>query len=193
MLPRIGSSKLVSTWLMVTLVASVVALVDGGWLASWVALEPDRIWHGQVWRLVTWAFVEVGPWSLVLTLASIYRFAGELAPRWGDRRLRRFVLEIVLAAAVISSLLALVSDHVWNMRRCGGWAISDAILIAWARQYPNATIRVYGFLEIGGQRLIAVTVGITVLLAISSSPLLFVPELVACLGAAFYPRDWLAR
>ncbi len=193
MLPRIGSSKLVSTWILVTLAASVIAMLDGGMLESWTALEPERIWHGQIWRIVTWPLVEIGPWGLVMTCASIYKFGGELAPRWGDLRLRRFALQIVIAGGIITSLFALVSDHAWQMRRSGGWAISDALLIAWARQYPTSTIRLYGFLELGGKMLIGATVGLMVLIAVSSSPFLVIPELVACIGAAYYPRAWLSR
>ncbi len=193
MLPRIGSSKLVSTWILVTLAASVIAMLDGGMLESWTALEPERIWHGQIWRIVTWPLVEIGPWGLVMTCASIYKFGGELAPRWGDLRLRRFALQIVIAGGIITSLFALVSDHAWQMRRSGGWAISDALLIAWARQYPTSTIRLYGFLELGGKMLIGATVGLMVLIAVSTSPFLVIPELVACIGAAYYPRAWLTR
>ena len=192
MLPRISSSKLVSTWLLVTAAASIVAMVDGGWLASWTALRPERIWHGQVWRLVTWIFIEPGPWNLAFTCACIYKFGGELQPRWGDRRLRRFVLQIVIAASVVATLLALLSDLTWNMYRCGGVAVSDTLIIAWARQYPNDSIRMFGFIDLGGQRLVGFTVGITMLIALSSSPFVMVPELVACLAAATYPRRWLA-
>jgi membrane associated rhomboid family serine protease len=192
MLPRIGSSKLVSTWLLVTVVASVVAIVDGGWLASWTALRPERVWHGQVWRLVTWIFVELGPWNLAFTCACIYKFGGELQPRWGDRRLQRFMLHIVLAASLAAVVLALLSDLTWRMYRCGGVLVSDTLIIAWARQYPNDAIRMFGFIELGGQRLVWFTVSITVLMALASSPFVMVPELVACLFAATYPRRWLA-
>src|SRR6201995_4319962 len=88
MLPRLGSSKLVSVWIWVTLLASIVAIVDGGWIAGWAALAPARIWRGEVWRLVTWGGVERGPLQLVVTCASIYKFGGELAPRWGGRGAR---------------------------------------------------------------------------------------------------------
>ena len=193
MLPRLGTSKLVTQWLAVTLVASLIAMLDGGWLVRWTALEPDRVWHGQVWRLVTWPLVELGPIGLVMTLASIYKFGGELAPRWGDRRLRRFMLQIVIAGGVIASLGALVSDHAWNMVRTGGWAVSDALVIAWARQYPTSSLRFYGFLELNGQKLVIFVAGVTCLIAISTSPFVWAPELVACLGAALYPREWLGK
>jgi membrane associated rhomboid family serine protease len=193
MLPRIGSSKLVSTWLMVTAAASIVAIADGGWLASWTALSPKQIWHGQVWRLVTWIFVEPGPWNLAFTCACIYKFGGELAPRWGDRRLQRFMLQIVVGASVAAALVGLLSDLTWNLYRCGGVVVSDTLIIAWARQYPNDVIRMFGFIELGGQRLVVFTVGITILIALASSPFVMVPELVACLAAAAYPRSLLAR
>ncbi|MDQ3338393.1 MAG: DUF1751 domain-containing protein [Myxococcota bacterium] len=193
MLPRIGSSKVVSTWIFVTLCASIVAMLDGGWLERWTALEPDQIWRGQIWRVGTWALIELGPMALVLTCVSIYKFGGELAPRWGERRLRRFALQIIIGAGVVTALVALLSDHAWQMRRCGGWAVSDALVIAWARQYPSATLRLYGLIELSGRQLIGFTVGVTVLIAISTSPFVMAPELVACFVAAMYPRDWLSR
>lgn len=193
MLPRIGSSKFVSTWLLVTFGASLFSWFGGGWLARWIALAPSEVWSGQVWRLVTWVLVEAGPYGLVITLASIYKFGGELAHRWGDRRLRRFIIHIALAAGVVTALGALISENAWHMSRHGGMAVGDALCIAWARQYPTAEIRLYGMLTLSGQRLIWATAGFTILMAVAYGPFVMAPELVACLGAAFYPRAWLSR
>ncbi len=193
MLPRIGASKLVSSWILLTLGVSIVAMLDGGWLFRWTALAPDRIWHGEIWRIGTWVLLEVGPLGLILTCASIYKFGGELAPRWGDRRLRRFAIQIVLAGGVAAAICGLISEDAWRSYRAGGWAISDALIIAWARQYPTSTIQLYGLLVLSGRQLVGVTIGVTLLYAIATSPFLMAPELVACLGAAYYPRAWLSR
>jgi len=194
MLPRIGSSKLVSNWILLTLAASIVALLDGGWLADLVGLQPERVFHGHVWRIVTWALVAGGPMGIIATCLSIYKFGGELAPRWGERRLRRFILQVILAAGVVTTLGALISDHAWNMSRTGGWAISDALVIAWARQYPTSTLVLYhGLLELRGQQVVWFTAGVTILIAVATNPFVMMPELVACLLAAYYPRSWLAR
>ena len=69
MLPRLGSSKLISTWIWITLVASIAAAVSGG-LMGWAALAPARIWRGEVWRLATWVFVEPGALALILTCGA---------------------------------------------------------------------------------------------------------------------------
>ncbi len=190
MLPRLGTSKLVTRWIAVTIVASIIAAVDGGWLASWAALAPTRIWHGEVWRLVTWPFVEPGPMSLVLTCAAIYKFGGELAVRWGDRRLQRFATQVVVAAAVATSIGALVFRGGYVMR-LGGWAVGDMLVIAWARQFPQAGLQLYGLITLRGRDLIAMTVGTAVLFAIFYGPIAMAPELVACGAAALYPTTLL--
>lgn len=192
-LPRLGSSKLVEQWLLLTLGASLLSMMTADWLAYWTQLSPDRVLRGEVWRLVTWAFVETSPMSLIFTCVAIFKFGGDLTVRWGDRRLRRFMFEIIVGAAVITTLLAFIAPGTMHISRSAGWAIGDALCIAWARQYPTAIIRVYGMLELSGQRLIMITVGSTVLFAIAYGPFVWVPELVACFAAMYYPHDRLVR
>ncbi len=190
-MPRFGSSKLVEAWMMLTLGVSLLSMMTSGAVADWMQLSPDRVLRGEVWRLVTWAFVEVAPMSLIFTCVAIFKFGGDLAVRWGDRRLRRFMLEIIVGAAVITTLLSLIVPM--HFSRSAGWAIGDALCIAWARQYPTAIVRVYGMLELGGKRLIGITVGATVIFAIAYGPFVMAPELIACFAAVYYPEKRLAR
>jgi membrane associated rhomboid family serine protease len=191
MWPRLGSSSFTTKWIVATLACSIVAVLDGGWLARWFALSPSHIWHGQVWRLVTWPLVEPGPLSLVITCVSIYKFGGELAVRWGDRRLQRFVAEIVILASVVTCLLSAVTGHF--VFRLGGWAMTDALVIAWARQFPTRALVVYGLITVRGRDLIRLTIAVAILYALYVSPVAMAPELVACLAAAGYPKSWLRR
>ena len=193
MFPRLGSSKLISTWILITLGASIFAAIDGGWLARWTAFAPGRIWHGELWRLLTWVFVERSPMCLILTCVCIYQFGGGLAPRWGERRLRRFLVEILGGAAVVATLLAWTSDDLWSLQRVGGWAVCDAIVIAWGRQYPAAIVRLYGLVQVNGKKLVAFTLGVTALYAIFRGPLTMAPEILTCAASYLYPESWLAR
>lgn len=190
-LPRFGSSKLVTNWVIVTLCVSIVAWVDGRF-AAWLALIPSRVVQFEVWRLFTWPFAEAGPMALILTCASIFKFGGELAPRWGDRRLQRYATEVLIAAGVITCVVALVTGHRFLVRT-GGWAVADMLVIAWARQYPERRLVLYGMIELSGQRLIQITIGTSVLFALYFGPIAMAPELSACAIAALYPRDRLAR
>jgi hypothetical protein len=193
MVPRLGSSKLVSRWIMLTLAASVLAALDGGWLATWTAFAPSRIWRGEVWRLATWVFVEGGALQLLLTCVAIYHFGGQLAPRWGDRRLRRFMVEVLGGSALVATVLALVSSDLWGTYRAGGWAVGDALVIAWARQYPDSTLVIYGLIRLRGKDLITVVIGITAVYAIFAGPFRWALELVVCAAAYGYPTERLVR
>lgn len=193
MFPRLGSSKLVSTWITITLVASIFAVVDGGLLDEWVSLSPSRIWRGEIWRLVTWVFVESGPLGLLLTCACIYKFGGELVPRWGEPRLQRFMVEVLGGAAVVTALLALVSTDVWHMHQLGGWSVGNALVIAWARQYPQRALALHGLVVLSGRNLIAAIIGMNVVYAIFRGPLAMALELLVCAGAYWYPTARLAR
>ncbi len=187
MLPRLGTSKLCDTWILALLAASIVAWFDGGFAFTWLSLAPSRVFHGQIWRLATWPLIEGSPLQLIFTCAAIYKFGGELAVRWGDRRLRRFILEIVIASATVTCLLAIATGRS-HIVRSGGWAISDALVIAWARQFPRGTVVLYGLLVLRGRDLIAVTIAATALFALAFGPVSMGPELCACLFTAAYPR-----
>jgi hypothetical protein len=102
------------------------------------------------------------------------------------------MLEIVIAAAAVTCALALAT-HRGYLVRAGGWAVSDALVIAWARQFPNGRVVLYGLLVLHGRQLIAVTIAATVLFALAFGPISMGPELFACLFAAGYPRALLAR
>jgi membrane associated rhomboid family serine protease len=186
------SSNFVTQWLMLTLGASLFAWLDGGWLARIASLQPSRVFHGEIWRLVTWPLVDMGVMSLVFTCVAIYKFGGELAERWGDRRLRNFTLQIVVAAGVITCLLAAISGQMF-LRRLGGWAVSDLLVIAWARQFPERTLVLYGLLTVRGQQLINITLGVTALFAIAGGFVAFAPELACCAIAVAYPVQLLRR
>ena len=185
-----ADSRFVTQWMVATIAASLIAWVDGGFLAKWASLAPSRVWHGEVWRLVTWPLVELGPLALVVTCVSIYKFGGELAFYWGDRRLRRFIVQIVLFTAVATCSLAALA-RAGYMHRLGGWAMCDVLVIAWARQYPERQLIVYGLIRVGGQQLINLTLAVAVLFAIYVGPIAMAPELIACVAAASYPRGLL--
>jgi membrane associated rhomboid family serine protease len=182
----LGAKPLIRGWIYVTLAASIVAALDGGWLYRWASLWPSRIWRGEVWRLVTWPFVETGPLALVITCVSIYKFGGELAVRWGERRLRRFMVEVLAVAGIAACVVGAIAGG-GHFLRCGGWVATDVLVIAWARQFPTAGLRLYGVLEVRGERLVAISVAMGVLsfvyFGVSATP-----ELVAAVVAATYPR-----
>jgi hypothetical protein len=193
MLPRLGTSRLISTWIWITLIASIAAVIDGGFVVGWTALAPARVWRGEVWRLVTWVFVEPGPLCLITTCVCIYKFGSDLAYRWGERRFRRFLIEVLGGAAVVTVVLALVSSAAWRSYHLGGWAVSDALVIAWARQFPDSPVVIYGVIRVNGQNLIRLVIAITAVYAVFGGLFVWAPELLVCAAALWYPKARLAQ
>jgi membrane associated rhomboid family serine protease len=187
---RVSTNKLVVRWIVLTLGASVFAAVDGGWLARWTGLVPSRVWYGEIWRLVTWPWIQTDPLALLMTLAAMYKFGGDLAVAWGDRRLRRFVGQILIGASILTCLIG-SAVRGYHMFRLGGWAVSDVLVIAWARQYPDRTLTLHGILTVSGRNLVRLTVASSIVFALFDGPFYRAPELLACFLAAAYPRGWL--
>src|SRR3989442_671901 len=49
------------------------------------ALVPEALAAGQLWRLGTWAFVEVDPINLVFALLVLFWLGRDLSLAWGER------------------------------------------------------------------------------------------------------------
>lgn len=80
-----------------------------------------------------------------------------------------------------------------SIHRLGGWAVCDALVIAWTRQFPERTLTVYGMLQVSGRQLVGLTAGVAILFGIFYGPVTMAPELVACAAAALYPTSWMRR
>lgn len=165
-----------------TLLTSIVAAVDsrsGGALYERLALVPMRVWHGEVWRLVTWAMVETGPLSLIWACVAYYWFGGWLVAVWGSRRFLRYIAAVVLIAGAGTTLAGMVLPMVWWLPHLGSFALESAVIVAWGLTFPERRVRVYHVLEISGQTLAYGTVGLVVLIALFFGIAYTLPMLIA--------------
>jgi len=190
-IPRVVVSIIVAT-----LVVSIIAAVDarhGGGLYAHLALIPADVWRGQLWRLATWPLVEVAPLALIFACVSMYWFGGDLAQSWGERRFARFVGAIVLVAGAVTALVGMALPEARHHAYLSGWALGDALVIAWALRFPERRIRVYGLLWLGGPALAYGTFGLTVLFAVYYGAWPFLPELAAGAAALLHMTGALGR
>jgi membrane associated rhomboid family serine protease len=107
-----------------TLAMSIVAAIDarvGGKLYQHLALLPEAIWRGQIWRFVTWPFIQGGPLPLTFASVVLHVFGPDLLRAWGPGRYLRYVGGIVLISGIGTSVLALVLPAAWNLRNSAGW------------------------------------------------------------------------
>jgi membrane associated rhomboid family serine protease len=151
-------------------------------LFDFVPLVPEDVWRGQVWRLVTWTFVEPSPIALIFSCLFIYWFGRDLADLWGSPRFLKVFGAIILAASVLTCLVALVDRAAMPLTHLGSWALTAAMTVGWGLTFPDRVVRIYFILPIRGYWLAWLTCAITVIYAVYSGWEHFLPELFAEAG-----------
>ncbi len=114
------------------------------------ALELDtrQVAHGQVWRLVTYAFLhDTGSlWHIVFNLLFLWWFGSEMEDRYGPREFLAFYL----VAAFIGGLafqLAWAAGQ--QAALCiGASGAVTAVMVLFAIHYPTRTIYIFGLLPL---------------------------------------------
>jgi len=180
-------SKAVAAWLVVVVACSLIARFDDGWLASYLSLQPRKVMHGEVWRLVTWPAIELGLISGFFTVRWIYSLGDDLAVAWGNARLFRYLLAITLAGGTAYVLAAAATGDA-TLWRCGGGATMSALAIAWSRVRPDNTLTYFRSIALRGLGVVAAMVGFAVVDALLRGPVEALPELVACALAIVWPH-----
>jgi membrane associated rhomboid family serine protease len=182
----LGASFPIAPMLMAvaTLLATVVGVAGmrngvGGLLGLGV-LMPQAVFDGQVWRLLTWTFFEPQPLSLIFA-CLIFLFLGrDLVSSWGPERFLLRCLGLVVATGLVTCVVGRfvfpgLRESVWM----SAWPLGEALILAWATQFPSSQLLVYFVLPVGGRRLVILTVAGTLLFAALSGFDLYLPHFVA--------------
>jgi hypothetical protein len=89
---------------------------------------------------------------------------------------------IVVGSGLMSCLLCLVARRFWQYEWTpwgSAWALGEALIIAYAMLFPSRTILVYFVLPLAGRQLLILTVATTVLFALLTSVVYFIPHFAA--------------
>ena len=190
-------------WLIATVVfmsafGSVLERLGVPLLGSSVLLV-GKVWSGEVWRLVTWAPIELNPLGLVFGCLLLYFIGPDLLRRWGTWRL---FATFFGGAALVGALTCIVGLFLWRdvalVPHMGLWPMEEAMIIAWATLFQDRQILIFFALPVAGRNLIGMTIAITVVMAALGGFHLFVPHFVAELVALVYmdvipTRSWVTR
>lgn len=143
-------------------------------------LQPERVWHGEVWRLVTWVFFELQPISLIFACLMLYWFGRDLCQRWGAARFLGVWFGLAGGVAAATCLVGrFFWDEVYVGAYAGSWPMQEALIIAWALAFPDRQILLYFIMPVGGRVLILITLGGTLLFALYYGFATFLPHFIA--------------
>jgi membrane associated rhomboid family serine protease len=183
---------IILAWLGATLALSLATIVLPE-IADWLALVPAKVFHGQIWRLGTWVFLELGPFGLLFSVVTMYKFGGDLLAEWSDQRFLKFVGGIVVGSAVGACLLSLPIPNADWYPKIGGYALGDALVIAWALQFPDKCVVLYRMITLRHMQVAYAVLGMNALFAIYFGITYVAPELIASVAAIAYMKRWWDR
>ncbi|HEV2464883.1 MAG TPA: rhomboid family intramembrane serine protease [Acidobacteriaceae bacterium] len=103
----------------------------------WTSLEPPFVFHGAIWQLVTYSFVQIGIWNVAFALLSLWFLCGPLESMHGSR----WVAEIYFTSVIGSGLAALALYAVLpagaGVALTGCWGGIFGLLIAFGVLYGD--------------------------------------------------------
>src|SRR5437867_3917454 len=122
-LPRVRYVTVMGTHLPNTVLGLVIATLGAtvlGVLLShgemqlipWLALNPERVFAGELWRLVTWTFLELQPLGLIFACLLLAWLGRDLSAAWGHWRFVFVYLGFAAAVAVTTCLIGLLLPDV---------------------------------------------------------------------------------
>lgn len=115
-----------------------------GPFTQWLSLRPDRVLRGEVWRLVTSAFLHDQAWThIVFNMLFLWMAGSWFEDRYGSKEF----LATYLVAAVLSSLAFCLHQWIAHPGQ-PAWAIGasgavSAVLLIYALNEPTRTILLF--------------------------------------------------
>ncbi len=117
-----------------------------GYVNEALELEPQAALHGQVWRLLTYAFLHAGIWHILFNMLFLWWFGHEMEEMYGSREFVIFFL--------VSAILGGVAYTIWAWGRhmmapcVGASGAVTAVMVLYAFHFPSRIIRLWFFLPI---------------------------------------------
>ena len=127
----------------------LLTMVSNGTFVSLLTFIPERIFRGEVWRLLTFVFVpmDFSPLYFVLSVMLYYFLGTQLENAWGSTRFTVYYA----AGVVLNILLGLLMWLSPTLRSYGVvnmYYVNMSLFFAFATLYPDATFMIFYILPV---------------------------------------------
>lgn len=123
---------------------------------SYLALTPNLVLT-RPWTLITYMFTHAGFWHIALNMLMLFFFGPPLESRWGSREFLKFYLLCGLGVAALSMIFA------WDASIVGASGAVFGVMLAFAMNWPDSPIYVWGIFPVKAKWLVGFLVAITLL------------------------------
>jgi membrane associated rhomboid family serine protease len=172
-----GVRPLLLLWVAVSLAAALGQLFRTVDLYRWLALDVSAAHHGQVWRLVTYAWLPAGIMDFAMTALALILLGPLLERHWTRRELWLYCGIATVGAGVADVLFASGAPPL-----VGAASVMLAWLLAWAFVSGHEPVPVPVFGSLTVRTLVLILAGLSLFMTLLSGGL--VSALVLASGAA---------
>ncbi len=154
------------------LLASILKAIGAFSLVGVLGLSASGLFHGLVYQLVTYPFVEVQLMSALFNGLVVWFIGSELEAQWGTKIYLRFLLLVVVGVGLIFTLVNLVfffGTPMYSGSIHGLSGINFALLIAYSLLFPDRQMAFMMIFPVRARTFCWLLAGIEAYLAIFSS------------------------
>jgi membrane associated rhomboid family serine protease len=156
-------------------------------------LDPDAVLHGQVWRLLTYAFLHDPSqiMHILFNMLFLWWFGSDMEDMLGPKEFLAFYLVAALCGGVVFTVSGLISGHAGVCLGASG-AVT-AVLVLCACHYPHRVILLFFILPVPIWLFVIFEVAqdaYTLLRNISTPVAVGVHLAGAAFGFAYFKRHW---
>ena len=139
--PRLGIPGLMRYIVAANAVIFGVSIFDrSGMLLRFLAMDPQAVLRGEIWRLVTYVLIPTGVDFLIILTFIFYYWLGESMERlWGSTKFTVYYVSGMLLSALASILVYLIDGI--PMPLYGAIYVNTALFLAYVRVGAEAMAR----------------------------------------------------
>lgn len=161
---------------------TLVRYVD---MASWFGFDAGDL-PGRWWSVLTYAFVHASAWHLAANVYGLLVFGPRLERGWGSRRFVWLYFVCAVGGALVHMLFVRGSGLV------GSSAAVFGIMTAYAMQWPNEELHVFGMISMRARTLVGALIAINLAVGLfgtgEGTNLAYFAQLGGILAAYAYMR-----
>jgi membrane associated rhomboid family serine protease len=135
---------------MVTREAGPYGGVEDGWFTQLFLLDVDKVLHGEVWRLLTYAFLHstASVWHILFNMLFLWWFGSDVEDLYGPREFLAFYLTAAAAGGAAFVLAALAHFSPPGAQCLGASGAVTAVLVLCAFHFPSRIIYLFFILPV---------------------------------------------
>ncbi len=108
-------------------------------IVGYFGLIPISVWHGEVWRLVTYMFLHGGFFHIAFNMLVLWMFGSQLEMVWGPRRFLKYYFITGIGAGITNAIIEQGSP----IPIVGASGAIYGLLLAFGMFFPNRPVFLY--------------------------------------------------